>query len=64
MLPLVERPMGAQLRRADKMGARFALFVGKEELAAGRFGLKNLSTGAQVEVCEPDIVSRVNPDYS
>jgi histidyl-tRNA synthetase len=62
MLPLVERPMGAQLRRADKMGARFALFVGKDELAAGRFGLKSLSTGEQVEVSESDIVSHVKED--
>lgn len=62
VLPLVERPMGAQLRRADKMGARFALFVGKDELAAGRFGLKNLSTGEQIEVSESDIVSHVKED--
>jgi histidyl-tRNA synthetase len=59
ILPLVERPMGAQLRRADKVGARFALFVGKGEIAAGRFGLKDLRTGEQVDVPEPEIVTRV-----
>jgi histidyl-tRNA synthetase len=59
ILPLVERPMGAQLRRADKMGARFALFVGKDELAAGRFGLKDLGTGEQVTVREADVVAQV-----
>jgi len=32
----------AQLRRADKSGARFALIVGAEELAAGRISVKPL----------------------
>jgi len=64
ILPLVERPMGAQLRRADKIGAQYALFVGKDELAAGRFGLKNLRTGEQAEVGESEIVSRVKGSES
>jgi len=57
VVPLSERPMGAQLKRADKVGARFALFVGEAELASGRFGLKNLTTGEQVEVEEHGIVT-------
>ena len=32
----------AQLRRADKSGARFALIIGEEELAADRVSLKDL----------------------
>jgi len=32
----------AQLRRADKSGARFALIVGESELTAGRVSLKPL----------------------
>jgi histidyl-tRNA synthetase len=64
ILPLVERPMGAQLRRADKAGARFALFVGQDELARGRFGLKNLATGEQLEVAEGDVPSLVKGDRS
>jgi len=51
--------MGAQLRRADKAGARFALFVGQDELARERFGLKNLVTGEQVEAAECDVPSLV-----
>ncbi len=59
IVPLVERPMGAQLRRADKAGARFALFVGKEELTAGSYGLKDLRTGEQVNVDEAAIPAHV-----
>jgi histidyl-tRNA synthetase len=56
-MPLSARPMGAQLKRADKAGARYALFVGKDELTAGRFGLKNLSTGEQVTLDEGSILA-------
>jgi len=64
ILPVLERPMGAQLRRAEKAGARFALFIGKDELAAGRFGLKDLASGRQVEVVESDIVAMVRGSAS
>jgi len=35
----------AQLRHADKSGARFALIVGESELAAGKVALKPLRDG-------------------
>jgi len=54
-MPLTERPLGAQMKRAERLGARFALFVGEAELARGRFGLKNLTTGDQIEVDEAGI---------
>ncbi len=57
--PVVERPMGAQLKRADKTGARFAVFVGRDEIAAGRYGFKDLSTGRQENLDEPTILARV-----
>ncbi len=59
VVPLVERPLGAQLRRADKAGASFALFVGRDELASGRFGFKDLRSGDQVSLAECEIVERV-----
>ena len=34
----------AQLRRADKSGARFALIVGETEVAAGKVSVKPLRT--------------------
>jgi histidyl-tRNA synthetase len=47
LMPLGERPLGAQLKRAERQGARFALFVGKDEVGEGRYGLKDLATGEQ-----------------
>lgn len=57
--PLSERPLGAQMKRAERVGARHALFVGEGEIARGRFGLKDLVSGEQVEVDEAGVVARV-----
>jgi len=41
---------GNQLKRADALGARFALVLGDAELKTGRAKLKELKTGAQHDV--------------
>ncbi|HTO98164.1 MAG TPA: histidine--tRNA ligase [Myxococcales bacterium] len=41
---------GNQLKRADSLGARFALVLGDAELQSGRARLKELKTGTQHEV--------------
>jgi histidyl-tRNA synthetase len=41
---------GNQLKRADALGARFALVLGDAELRTGRAKVKELKTGAQHEV--------------
>jgi histidyl-tRNA synthetase len=58
-MSLCERPMGAQLKRSDRLGARFALFVGEAELREGRFGLKDLASGRQDAVPEERVVPLV-----
>jgi histidyl-tRNA synthetase len=58
-MPLTERPLGAQMKRAERLGARFALFVGQAELTRGRFGLKDLASGEQIEVDEAGIEAAV-----
>ncbi|PWU09683.1 MAG: histidine--tRNA ligase [Terriglobia bacterium] len=42
---------------ANKMGARFTLIVGDNEIAAGRFALKNMSTGQQQDIARDEIFS-------
>jgi histidyl-tRNA synthetase len=58
VVPVAERPMGAQLKRADRMGARFAVFVGADEIARGEFGVKDLQTGKQESMDELGIIAR------
>jgi histidyl-tRNA synthetase len=49
----------AQLRRADKSGARFALIIGEAELDAGNFGLKDLRDDAgQQSLTEGELAVR------
>ena len=58
LLPLTPRPMGAQLKRADRVGAGYALFVGEDEVAADRFGLKDLTSGEQQTVDRATLLER------
>ena len=61
--PVSERPMGAQLKRANKLGARFAVFVGADEIAAGTYGVKNLLTGDQESMDEATIIARCGENH-
>jgi len=44
---------------ADKMGARYILIVGENEVAADAFALKHLASGEQVTVPRTDLVQRI-----
>jgi len=50
---------GNLLKRADALGARFAVVLGDAELKAGRARLKELKTGAQQEVSLATFVEEV-----
>jgi histidyl-tRNA synthetase len=54
-----DAPLKAQLKRADKSGARLALIVGSNELASGKLSLKDLETGKQHEVSQADLETRI-----
>jgi len=47
------------LETASKLGSRFALIAGENELSTGVFALKNLATGQQVQVPRPDLVRAI-----
>jgi histidyl-tRNA synthetase len=44
---------------ADKMGARYILIVGENEVAANAFALKHLASGEQVTVPRPELAQRI-----
>ncbi|MDH3627804.1 MAG: histidine--tRNA ligase [Acidobacteriota bacterium] len=50
------RKMGAQLKRATKRNARFALFVGDDEKTNNAYGLKNLDTGQQQTIAAEEVI--------
>ncbi|GKV80093.1 histidine--tRNA ligase [Pectobacterium versatile] len=48
-----------QFARADKWGARVALVLGENEVAAGQVVVKNLSNGEQNTLAQADVASRL-----
>ena len=44
---------------ADKMGARYILIVGENEVAAGAFALKHLASGEQVTIPRTELAQRI-----
>jgi histidyl-tRNA synthetase len=62
--PLERRPLGAQLKMADRSGATFALIVGEREAAAGTVTLKRLADGQQEEVLADGVVEWIRSHLS
>lgn len=52
-----ERSLGKQLGRADKLGARWTIIIGEEELRRQVFQLKNMCSGEQKEVTETGLLN-------
>jgi len=48
LIEFKDRGLKAQLGRASKLGAAWALIAGEDELRSGRFQLKDLKTGRQI----------------
>ncbi|MBQ7045045.1 MAG: histidine--tRNA ligase [Clostridia bacterium] len=49
-----ERGLKAQMRYANKIGAKFTLVLGDSELESKKANLKNMDTGEQIEISLPD----------
>ncbi len=54
-----DRGIKGAMRAADRSGARIALIAGDRDVEAGTVGVKDLSTGAQVDVALGSVVSEV-----
>src|SRR5579883_3181458 len=57
---LAEGKLKRVMELADKLGARFTLILGDNEIAAGRYALKNMATGEQQEVTRGEIAARIS----
>ncbi|MGH9558582.1 MAG: histidine--tRNA ligase [Bryobacteraceae bacterium] len=60
---VVERSVDRKLKRAlelaDKSGARFALIVGDNEIAAGTYQLKDMASGGQESLSKEAVLARL-----
>jgi histidyl-tRNA synthetase len=50
------------LETASKLGARFALIVGENEIKANAFALKNLESGEQISVPRAELPGKIQPN--
>jgi histidyl-tRNA synthetase len=53
------RSLKSQLRRADRLGARYVLMIGEKELEAGMLQLRDMETKVQEEVVMDQAVGRL-----
>jgi histidyl-tRNA synthetase len=55
-LPPVEQKFGKALGQADKLGSRYALILGEDEVASGQWTLKTLADGTQQKLGEAELL--------
>lgn len=55
-LPPFGQKFGKALGQADKLGARYALILGDNEVASGEWTLKRLADGTQQKLSEPQLL--------
>jgi histidyl-tRNA synthetase len=60
-LPVVEMKFGKSLSLADRLGARYAVILGEEELASKQFTVKRLADGDQKKLSESDLLTYLLP---
>jgi len=58
-LPPVEQKLGKALGQADKLGGKYALILGDNEVASGEWTLKTLADGSQAKFTEPDLLEHL-----
>jgi histidyl-tRNA synthetase len=48
-----------RMRRADRIGARAAVIFGDDELASGKFTLRDFDSGLQEAMPLPDLIAKL-----
>jgi len=56
---LLEGSFKSMMRRANKLGAKYALLIGEDEQASRQVTLKNMVTGEQERIAQTEVASRI-----
>jgi len=59
VLDVMGRGLGAQLKQASSIGARYAVIIGPKEVEEGKFTLREMSTGSQESLSLMEIIERL-----
>ena len=54
---LAEGKLKRAMEMANKLAAQYTLIVGENEMATGRYALKNMSTGEQLQLTQDEIAA-------
>ena len=61
---LVGRGLKAQMKYADKIGAKYVIVIGDSELETGNARLKNMATGEQIDIAlDSTLCDRFSASY-
>jgi histidyl-tRNA synthetase len=63
-LPPIEQKFGKALGQADKLGAKYALILGDNEVAEGLWTVKTLADGTQQKLTEPQLLDFLGKERS
>ena len=55
----LDKSVKAQMKYANKIGAKYVVIIGEDELSSGRVNVKNMADGSQTECAIADIASVV-----
>jgi histidyl-tRNA synthetase len=58
-LPPTATRIGKALGQADKLGARYALILGEDEVASGQWTVKTLADGSQAKMSEAEFLAKL-----
>ena len=56
---LMERSVKAQMKYADKIGAKYTIVLGDDEIESNKVFLKNMQTGEQKEISQDTLIDRM-----
>lgn len=54
---VLSRSLKAQMKYADKQGARFSMVLGDNEIESGKAAIKDMETGEKEDVCFPSLAA-------
>ncbi|MEE1042976.1 MAG: histidine--tRNA ligase, partial [Clostridia bacterium] len=60
---LMSRSLKAQMKYADKIGAKYTVVIGEDEIKKGVVSVKNMLTGEQNETAVSDLAKVVSGDF-
>ena len=60
---LMNRSLKAQMKYADKIGAKYTVVIGDDEIKNGKVNIKNMTTGEQREVLISDLKTVIEENF-